>query len=609
MEQENEYLIDTSAEEAARQTVAEKKKPRAVWIVAAVVCAAVIAVAVLRSPPVRYGFAKAMMERGEYHDARQAFESLGDYKDAEKQVGEAEKGFVYLDAQSLLDQGKYSDALALYGSLGNFAQTRNKIREAKYLWAQELIGQDEWEEAKTLLSEIGPYRDAAELVVQLDNELRYKWAEINMVTEKYDAAEEEFRQLGDFRDAAEKAAECRRLGETKKAYDEGYRQYKDGKWLAAYRTLSPIRDMEYEDTLAMLEEIESVAEERARHYAGQKDHSKMLAFVQLAEEIDPETGGALRLELMGEGETFEKDQSYYLFDLAMPPFCTMETQAVDITEALLYMIIYAKPKHTILCQSTLDQEAMKNRVFEGEGLLCEVVPGYGSIYQTYTAVWPNGIELDLDHDQAYSAHQRNQHMTDYKAFCEQSLKELTELGLLHSSMSRRQKAEVLNNWVGFYLTYDKSLTIHDAGVAVTEAEGVCESYAGLYHRMCNLAGIPTYGQTGMAGSGASSAMHIWLFHVDEKGNIFYADPTWADPWDIDFSRDEEKPTAADFAEQYLEKCMIDAVTGYRYPTYSDGAGQRSNMYLWSKTLWSTHHNERTAEEIIAAHQKLLGNAA
>jgi len=66
---------------------------------------------------------------------------------------------------------------------------------------------------------------------------------------------------------------------------------------------------------------------------------------------------------------------------------------------------------------------------------------------------------------------------------------------------------------------------------------------------------------------------------------------------------------ADFAQQYLERCMINAVAEYRYPTYSDGAGQRSNMYLWSKTLWSTHHNERTAEEIIAVHQKLLGKAA
>lgn len=603
---EQSYLENMETEHSAPV----RKKHRGTALAAViVVCAVIAAVVILRSPAVCYGFAEAKLQRGDYAGARQAFEALGDYKDAAKMAGEAEKGFRYLDAQSLLDQGKYSDALELYDMLGNFAQTRNKIRETKYLWAQDLIGQGEREEAKELLSGIGPYRDAAELVVQLDNELRYEWAEANMVTEKYETAEETFRLLGNFRDAAEKAAECRRLGEAKAAYTEGYRQYKDGKWLAAYRTLSPIRDVEYEDTVTILEEIESVAEEWARHYAAQGDHSKMLAFLQLAEEIDPEAGAVLRLELMGEAETFQKDQSYYLFDLAMPQYCTMETQAGDITEALLHMIVYGKTKHTILCQSTLDQKAMQDRVFEGESLLCEIVPGYGSIYQTYTSVWPNGVELDLDHDQSYSEHQRNVHMADYKKFCEESLQELTKLGLLHSSMSYRQKAEVINNWVGFYLTYDKSLNIHDAGVAVVEAEGVCESYAGLYHRMCNLAGIPTYGQTGMAGSGAGAAMHIWLFHVDERGLIFYADPTWADPWDINFSREEEKPTVADFAEQYLERCMMGAVLEYRYSNYSDGAGVRSNTYLWSSVLWSTHHNERTAEEIIAVHQKLLGKAA
>jgi len=204
---EKEYLLDTSAAEAARETTVEKKRLRAVWIAAAVVlCAAVVAAVVLRSPLVRYGFAEAMLERGEYAEARQAFEALGGYKDAAKKVGEAEKGFRYLDAQALLDQGKYTEALAIYETLGNFAQTRNKIREAKYLRAQELIGRDERKEAQELLAEIGPYRDAAELVVQLDKELRYEWAEVNMVTEKYEAAEEEFRLLGNFRDAAEKAA-------------------------------------------------------------------------------------------------------------------------------------------------------------------------------------------------------------------------------------------------------------------------------------------------------------------------------------------------------------------------------------------------------------------
>ena len=597
MEQEKDYR---------EAPAAEKKTPHPGWIAGMVLSVALIAAVVWNMPFVRYHCAGIILERGDYAEARQIFASLGGYKDSAKQVEEAEKGFLYLDAQELLDQGKYSEALAVYETLGNFSKTRDKIRETKYLLAVERIGEEDWKTAQELLSQIGPYRDTAALLEQLDSELRYKQAWAYMVTEQYETACEEFRMLGGFKDAAEKAEECRRLGEIKTAYQDGKRQFDEGKWLAAYRALSPIREEEYQDTVKILKEISAMAEEQTRYYAALGEWGKMLALLQLTEEIDETTGQRLRQELVGEKETFEKDQSYYLFDLKLVPFCTMATQTEDITETLLYMITYGQTKHTILCQSELDQKVMQERVFAGESLLCEIVPGYGSVYQTYTAVWGNGIELDLNHNQTYSEHQRTRHIADYKAFCEQSLQELTAAGLLDSSLSRRQKAEIINNWVGFYLTYDVTLSIHDAGVAVAEATGVCEAYAGLYHRMCNLAGIPTYGQTGIAGSGTNSARHIWLFHLDEEGNIFYADPTWADPWDIDFSGDQTRPTVADFVERYLERCMMGAVAEYRYPNYSDGAGQRNKTYLWSNVLWSSHEGERPAEEIIAVHRKLLG---
>lgn len=598
MEQEKDYR---------EAPAAEKKTPHPGWIAGMVLSVALIAAVVWNMPFVRYHCAGIILERGDYAEARQIFASLGGYKDSAKQVEEAEKGFLYLDAQALLDQGKYSEALAVYETLGNFSKTRDKIRETKYLLAVERIGEEDWKTAQELLSQIGPYRDTAALLEQLDSELRYKQAWAYMVTEQYENACEEFRMLGGFKDAAEKAEECRRLHEAKTAYDEGKQQYDDGKWLSAYRTLSAIREMDYRDTLTLLEEISAVAEERLRHYAQLGDYGKTLAFLQLMEEIDAGAVEGMR-QALAPAETFEKDQSYYLFDLERATFCTMDTPPETIAETILYMLLHGQTDHTILCQSKLDQDEMQERAFDGEDLFCEILPDYGSIYQVYFSVWPNGIELDLDCKQEYSVYEQEQHKAECRAFCEQSLQALTESGLLNSTMSRRQKAEIINNWVGFYLTYDTSLKIHDAGVAVAEAEGVCEAFAGLYHRMCNLAGIPTYGQVGVAGSGTITGMHIWLFHVDEEGNIFYADPTWADPWDLDFTGEQERPTVADFAEKYLERCMMGGVMEYRYPNYRDGAGQKERMYLWSGSLWSTHKAERSTEEIMAAHRLLTGQA-
>lgn len=602
---EFESFEQCAAEEQYTTAASEKKRLHpAVFAAVGILCAAVIAIgAIFGVPAVRYHSAVVDLAQGEFARANKTFKALGDYKDAQDQLRETEKGFVYLEADALLQQGQYEKALAIFETLGDFYDTPERIREVTYLLAVKRMGEEDWKTAQDFLARIEDYRDAAALLEQIANEQSYKQAWAYMVTEKYETAEEKYRELGDFRDAAEKAEECRRLGEAKKAYEEGSWQYKDGKWLAAYRTLSAIRDMDYEDTGEILEEISSVAEEKTRHYAERGDRGKMLAFLQLAEEIDREKGAALRQEL-APVETFEKDMSYYLFDLKEKRSCSPDTQAEEYLAVLLYMITYGKTTLTLMSNSKLDKDTALEQVFTAENILSEIMPGYGSVYNFGVTVWENGVELELDYDKEISEHQRNLHIATYKSFCEESLKALTETGLISSSMSFRKRAEIISEWIGFYLTYDLTLEIHDAGVAVEEAKGVCESYAVLYHRMCNLAGIPTYGQTGNAGE-----RHIWLVHVDEEGKIFYADPTWADPWDIDFSREEERPTVEDFAEQYLERCMIGAVAEHRYANYTDGAGQNTKRYFWSGTLWSTHRADRPAEDIIAVHQKLLGKTA
>ena len=539
-----------------------QKTYRLIVVIVLSLVAVGIAAAVVLPQPIRYSQAAAMLERGEYDAARQAFEELGDYRDADAQAAEAEKGLVYLDAQRLLEQGE---------------------RKA----------------ARALLEQIGDFEDAAQLLEQLINEMAYDQAAAYMSKKNYLEAAEQFRALGAFRDAAQKAEECQTLGEVKKAYDEGHVLYENGQWLEAYRALAGIRDAQYEDTVTILDEIITVTEERARLYAEQGERGKLIAFLQLAEEIDASAGRALRQELTG-AETFEADLSYFQFDPACLTACSTDTMADEYTATMLHMIRSGEKQLTLTASSGLDKGTALAQFYTAQNNLGEVLLGYMSVYDIDVCVQGNTMEITVSYVEGYSEERVVQLTEIYETFCEQSVRELAEAGLLSSSMSRRERAEIICEWVCFYLTYDEMKEIQNAGIAVEQAKGVCTTYAALYHRMCNLAGVPTYGQRGSA-----EERHIWLVHVDEAGKIVYADPTWADSWDDDFTAEEEKPTVADFVEKYLERCMEGAVREYRYSNYIDNAGR--GEYLWAGVLWSTHEADRPAEEIIAAHQKLLGN--
>ena len=576
-----------------RQKEVFKSKLVPVAAVAAVIV--LIAAAMLLSLPIRYSRAEAMLERGEYDGARQVFEALGDYKDAAAQVEEAEKGLVYLDAQALLEQGKYREALERYGTISEFENTQDKILETKYLLAVELLEQEERREARAILEEIGSFRDAEMLLEQLKREMAYDQAAAYMTNENYTEAAEQFRALGEFRDAAEKAEECQRLGEVKAAYEEGHSQFKDGKWLEAYRTLSSIREAAYEDTVSILEEIAAVTQERTRFYAGQGKRGKLLAFLRLAEEIDEESGRALRQEL-APAETFEPDLSFFQFDPECLTSCRTGTTSQEYVATLLHMILSGETQLTLTSASELDKAIALGRFYDAQNILGEIIPGCGAFYDIDVSVQGNSMEITMERVEGY-----RELMDTYETFCEESVRELVESGLLSSSMSRKDKAEIISEWVCFYLTYDEMLEVQNAGIAVEQAKGVCTAYTTLYHRMCNLAGVPTYGQRGAAGE-----RHIWVVHVDESGNIFYADPTWADNWDDDFTQNEEKPTVAAFVEKYLERCMEGAVREYRYANYNDEAGRSGRKYLWARSLWSSHEADRGAEHIIALYQKLLG---
>lgn len=536
-------------------------------ILPVVAAAAVIITAViLRSPPVRYSAAEAMLRQEEYAEALQAFEALGDYRDAALKAEEAESALRYLDAKTLMEQ-------------------------------------DQWDDARAILDTLGSYRDTETLLKQMQ---QYDQAMVYMSLALYEDAAEEFRALGDFRNAGQQAEECDRLAAVKMTYEDGVWEYRNGKWLDAYRTLSSVREEAYGETLSILDEIAAAAEELIPLYAEQGERGKLLAFLRLMDEIDAARGAALRQEL-APAETIEEDWSYFQFDPVCLTSCSPDTDGDAYAATMLYMILNGETEHTLVSDSPLDKAETLGNFYLGQNILGDVIPGYGLVYKMKAAVQENSVRITMEYREEYSEEEFGQIVETFETFCEDSLRELAATGLISASMTRRQKAELISEWIGFYLTYDKMTEIYLAGVAVENAKGVCSAYASLYHRICNLAGVPTYGQGGMAYDPVSYGPHIWLIHVDEAGDIFYADPTWADPWDLDFSKDEEKPTVEQFAQRYLERCMEDAVRKYKNPSAADTKDQR---YFWSKNLWfNTHEAGRQAEEVIASHRYLQGETS
>lgn len=518
-------------------------------------------------PALRYFSATSKLKQGDYAAAQAIFIDLGEYRDAAALAAEADKGIVYLNAKTLLEQGDRDGA-------------------------------------KLLLEKIGNFRDAAELLRGIENEIAYEQAVQDMEKGLYIAAREGFEKLGAYADAAEKAEECRVLHEAKvsqKTYDRACRLLAENKLVDAYREFASIPDKNYKDTAEKLEELFSRFEQMAEQYADMGERGVVLACIGIAEEIDAERGAALRARLIP-AEECVLDQSFYILDTSHVTRISYSTTKEEFASVVIYMLLHGQADMALMSNADLDYDVFVDRALQGIDLAGEILPGYGATYNPLTYVGDKYVKYNLTSQQEYTEFERTQNIKRFKTFCEDSVRDMTEAGLLSETMSHRQKAEVIFNWICFYLTYDQSLHIHDVGIAVRDKKGVCEAFAALYNRMCNLAGVPTYGQIGIGGSGR----HIWSFHVDENGEIYYSDATWGDSYAIDFSVAPEEPTLERFMEYYLERCMNKAMAQLNgHPGTEVGM---EDVYFWSKTLWYTHTEERTTDEIIAFHTSIAAGA-
>lgn len=120
-------------------------------------------------PANEYNEAMELLSSGRYDEARQAFLSLGNYKDAPEMELEAK----YQQADALLSDGDYEEAIRYFKAVGDYKDAadcledaQNRMLEEKYETAMRYINEAKYDQAHALFEELGNYKDSKQ---QLSN--------------------------------------------------------------------------------------------------------------------------------------------------------------------------------------------------------------------------------------------------------------------------------------------------------------------------------------------------------------------------------------------------------------------------------------------------------
>lgn len=220
---------ETIARREAEAKAEKAKKTGIMAVIAAAICVAAFFVVIkVVLPKLNYDNAVKAMEAGQYDAAITAFTELGDYKDCDYRIlqAQANKAFaaeqydtvvdyyttlpaayqdhaddfvtLYNDAVALMDGGSYDDAIAAFTKLGNYSDSKNLIAQ---------MNADIQFEAGNYAAAYDAYAtlDATYQTHADDYATMYTAAETARTSGDYDSAYDQFIALGNYSDARDKA--------------------------------------------------------------------------------------------------------------------------------------------------------------------------------------------------------------------------------------------------------------------------------------------------------------------------------------------------------------------------------------------------------------------
>ena len=216
---EEERKAEEARIEAERKAEAERiateakikrnKKIAAIVVpIIVIIVASIVAFVTVIQPMMNYNSAIALMEEGKYEEAITVFEVIEGYKDSAEQIencNEKIKEKDYVNAQEIMKTGDYFQAAIQFKKLGNYKDSKEKSNECYYIYAEKLISEKEYDNAKNILNGIVSYSNSEELI----NECDYFIALDLMDNRNYEEAQSKFILLNNYKDSAEKAFICK----------------------------------------------------------------------------------------------------------------------------------------------------------------------------------------------------------------------------------------------------------------------------------------------------------------------------------------------------------------------------------------------------------------
>ena len=203
----------------------EKQKKKIVTIIGTVAVAMIVVVIVAVSVSNskkndKYQKAVAYLDQGEYENAAELFESLGDYKDAADclrmvQENIAAREDTYKKGVDYYNEGLFSEAINSFSEIAGYIDSNEYIENASrklYEQGEAFFSEEEYDKAKMALGNIpetsGSYTKAVALIKQVDEKLvdiqnmkNYENAVSAYESGEYEKAQKIFLEISDYKDS------------------------------------------------------------------------------------------------------------------------------------------------------------------------------------------------------------------------------------------------------------------------------------------------------------------------------------------------------------------------------------------------------------------------
>ena len=201
------WMAQQEMDYSAEQVHSKKKKSTFMKVllillpILIIIAAGIFAATQYLLPMMAYKRADEKLALHDFDGAIADFTALGDYQDSADKVLQARYGA----ALEMLEKGSFEQARVEFILLGDYQDSADKVNECDYVAAEKLLSAHEYDAAKEAFLALGDYRDSADRALEAQYEKASSFAEAG----DDDAAIELFTELGSYADAEARVSEIR----------------------------------------------------------------------------------------------------------------------------------------------------------------------------------------------------------------------------------------------------------------------------------------------------------------------------------------------------------------------------------------------------------------